>query len=254
MLKATARRAGFASQRELTTKMIHLRTACYIVIDLFSGIRDSEMMSIAENCITRGKSKDGSTDVLWLHGMIYKTGLRPKKWLVPPIVEEAIDKLTRLTAPLRMKLQQEESELETRLDLSNTTEKKNLVKRLITVRRQKDKLFLSRSLDGVVSVHSRTSLRYDLRRFCAAQGIKGDDGQTYSLHSHQFRRTYARFMARAVLGDLLTLRDHFGHWSLDMTLTYCKGGADDYETDTELLQMITSEKLIYGKTRSWVAI
>jgi len=50
-------------------------------------------------------------------------------------------------------------------------------------------------------------------------------------------------MAHAELGDLLTLRDHFGHWSLDMTLGYCVGGADDYETDTELLQMITSEKI-----------
>jgi hypothetical protein len=83
----------------------------------------------------------------------------------------------------------------------------------------------------------------DLKRFCAYLGILGEDGQPYPLHSHQFRRTYARFIARSELGDLLTLRDHFGHWSIDMTVYYADGGADEYEADTELLEMVAEEKL-----------
>ncbi|WP_031569270.1 integrase, partial [Acidithiobacillus thiooxidans] len=44
------------------------------------------------------------------------------------------------------------------------------------------------------------------------------------------------------LGDLLALREHFGHWSLDMTTYYADGGADEYESDIELMAMVTQEK------------
>ena len=68
--------------------------------------------------------------------------------------------------------------------------------------------------------------------------IRGEDGLPYPLHAHQFRRTYARFVARSELGDLLTLRDHFGHWSVDMAALY----ADGYEADVELLEMVIKKK------------
>ena len=239
---SAAREAGFVDFEDLRTEGVRLRTACYIVIDMFSGIRDSEMMSIGTNCISSGKSMDGSTDVFWLHGTIYKTGIRPKKWLVPPVVAEAVKVLTRLTEPLRQKLQLEERELETSIGIALAKEKGRLVKRLNTVYKHKDKLFLSKK-DSSIFVLSGTTMRMHLKRFCADFGIRGEDGQPYLLHSHQFRRTYARFIARAELGDLLTLRDHFGHWSLDMTVYYADGGADDYEADTELLEMITEEKI-----------
>ena len=176
---AIARDAGFDGFDDLNTESIRLRTACYIVIDMFSGIRDSEMMSIAENCISPGKSRDGRTDVLWLHGTIYKTGLRAKKWLVPPVVKEVVKVLTRLTAPLREKLRQEECDIERRIGLSIAKEKTKLAKRLDTVRKQKNKLFLSRSSKtdgGAISVLSGTAMGRDLKRFCADLGIRGENG------------------------------------------------------------------------------
>ncbi|HJV50645.1 MAG TPA: integrase [Noviherbaspirillum sp.] len=242
---AAARAAGYADAAALSDEVIRLRTACYIVIDLFSGIRDSEMMSIAEHCIAPDKSKDGSTDILWLHGTIYKTGQRPKRWLVPPVVEEAVRVLTRLTAPLRVALEREEVELQARIGNAIAKEQARLVKRLDTVRQHKDKLFLAKNLfkGAQVSVLSGMAMNADLKRFCAELGIRGEDGRPYPLHAHQFRRTYARFIARSELGDLLTLRDHFGHWSIDMTILYADGGADEYEADTELLEMVTKEKM-----------
>lgn len=241
-----ARDSGFDGAADLTTEAGYLRTACYIVIAIFSGIRDSEMMSIALNCIAHGKSRDGSTDLLWLHGTLYKTGMRSKKWLVPPVVKEAVDVLTRLTAPFHDKMRQEEAEIETHIGLVIATEKTRLMNRLNTVSKHKNKLFLSRSskLAGTgIAVLAGHSINKNLKRFCAFHGILGEDGQAYPLHTHQFRRTYARFIARSELGDLLTLRDHFGHGSIDMTVYYADGGADDYEVDTELLEMITKEKL-----------
>jgi integrase len=244
---ATARIAGYNRCANLTTDCIRLRTACYIAVGMFSGIRDSEMMSVTVHCIAHGTSRDGSTDVQWLHGTLYKTGIRPKKWLVPPIVQEAVDVLVRLTASQREKLLHEEHDLEIRISrLSLATERGKLVKRLDTVRKQKDKLFLSQSRNpkaGEVSVISGSSLSRDLKQFCIDLGIQSDNGLPYPLHSHQFRRTYARFIARSELGDLLALRDHFGHWSIDMTVYYADGGADEYESDTELLKMIAEEKM-----------
>lgn len=83
----------------------------------------------------------------------------------------------------------------------------------------------------------------ELKRFCADNTILGDGLRPYPLHTHQFRRTYAYFVARSELGDLLTLRDHFGHWSLDMTTYYADGATDDFESDVELLEMVAKEKL-----------
>lgn len=242
---ALARTFGFDGATELSSEWTRLRTACYILIDMFSGIRDSEMMSLSENCVAAGKSKDGGMDVWWLCGTIYKTGIRPKRWLVPPIVAEAVGVLTRLTARSRRILKEERKELEARVRNAPANDTLALVKRLDAVRKTQDKLFVSRpSHEGVrlVNVLSNVTMRYELRRFCADHGILGPDGQPYQLHAHQFRRTYARFIARSELGDLLTLRDHFGHWSIDMTVFYADGGADEYEADAELLDMITEEK------------
>lgn len=242
---AAAQRAGYAGHMELVTESVLLRTACYIIINMFSGIRASEMMSIPENCISAGQSKDGTTDVLWLHGTIYKTGIRPKKWLVPPVVREAVDVLGRLTAPLRNKLQAEEQEIAARIGTAIAKERQRLMKRLDSVRKCKDKLFVASSKQTkgtAISVLSAASGNYTLRQFCERMGINGEDGKPYGLHTHQFRRTYARFVARAALGDLLTLRDHFGHWSIDMTIYYADGGADEYEVDVELLDMVAAEK------------
>lgn len=101
-----ARALGFDGQDDVTSELVRLRTACYIVIDLFSGIRDSEMMSLADCCVIPGTSRDG-VEVLWLHGTLYKTGLQKKRWLVPPLVQTAITVLTQLTRPLRDKLNEE---------------------------------------------------------------------------------------------------------------------------------------------------
>jgi integrase len=224
------------------TEFVKLRTACFIVIAMFSGVRDSEAMSIEEGCIARGKSKDDSMDVCWLHGTIYKTGVRPHRWLVPAIVAEAVAVLSQLTSPLRERLRQEEHELLARLPNSIAKEKSRLTKRLHSVQKSKVKLFL-RNSRGEVAVVSGSAMNDELKRFCVDNAILDDDLQPYPLHTHQFRRTYAYFVARSELGDLLTLRDHFGHWSLDMTSYYADGATDDFESDIELLEMVAKEKI-----------
>lgn len=237
-----ARALGFVGQDELTSELIRLRTACYIVIDLFAGIRDSEMMSLADCCVVPGTTRDG-VQVLWLHGTLYKTGVRKKRWLVPPLVQGAIEVLAELTLPLRKKLDEELAELEQHTLDSSTRQDPSTAARLATVRKCRNKLFLGLGPgQKAIQVITGTTMNARLKAFCRHHGIVGADGQPYGLHSHQFRRTYAHYVARSELGDLLMLREHFGHWSLDMTLLYANGAADEYQADSELLEWIAEEK------------
>lgn len=243
---AMVRQWGYENAHKLTTDVNRLRIACYIVVGLFSGMRDSEVLSIAENCIARRRSRDGTCEVTLLHGTLYKMGMRPKAWQVPPIVEEAIAVLTRLTSPLREALRSEAAELRKDIPLTIGPERTRLVRRLTIAERHQDKLFLAKNSQqrNEMSVLSSVSVRNELKRFCVDHDIRDGDGGAYPLHSHQFRRSYARFMARAELGDLLTLRDHFGHWSLDMAVYYADGASDEYVADRELLEIVAAEKQI----------
>ena len=63
-------------------------------------------------------------------------------------------------------------------------------------------------------------------------------GNLWILRSHQFRRTFACLAARSALGDLRYLREHFKHWSLDMTLHY----ASNLLFDDSLFDEVLSER------------
>lgn len=239
-----ARVYGFSGARELNDELRCLRNACYIIINFFSGIRNSEMESLEINSISPGKSHDKSIDLLWLHGTIYKTGQRPYKWLVPPVVERAVRVMERYSEPLRAKLSAEEAGLIKDLERATDRKKPPIAQRLDTVRHQKNKLFLGeRPRDHrQIQVLSNAAINYQLKQFCRELSILGDDGEPWPLASHQFRRTYAYFVASSELGDLHYLREHFGHWSIDMTLLYAQGATDEFEIDSDLLHEIIAAK------------
>jgi integrase len=228
----------------LNKEKILLRTACYIIIAMFSGIRDSEIKSLETDCVIHRPSKDGLVDTIWIKGMIYKTGLRQKLWQVPPIVETAINVLTRLSEPLRYIFEQEEKYIKYQSIENHETINIEHNKRINTIKKQKNKLFiaLNRKYGKSISVINGSTINHNIQHFCE-QLLSSDSSESpFHLHPHQFRRTYARFIARSELGDLLALREHFGHWSLDMTTYYADGGADEYESDIELIAMVTQEK------------
>jgi hypothetical protein len=212
---------------------------------MFSGIRDSEMMSLETNCITHSLSSDQTTDIIWLHGTIYKTNQRAKKWIVPQVVERAVKVLSELSDDLRQELKCQILDSQRRITAPMTaTALGVLAKRLHRAGKQSQKLFLTRSSKSPtdIAVLSGHMLNINLREFCKNHDIVSETGAPYHLHAHQFRRTYARFVARAELGDLVSLREHFGHASLDMTVYYTEGATDTCDVDTELLEMVAAEK------------
>jgi integrase len=233
-----AQEYGFPSARAHSKELILLKTACYIVIAMFSGIRDSELLSLGAGCITRHPTQDG-IEARWLHGTIYKTGYRPKKWLVPPIVETAVRVMVRFSAPMRNALAAEEQALR-----EIGSQEQAFIKRRHKVQNQQEKLFLApdSKLGNQLSVMSGGTAGTLLKAFSKRFDILDDNGKPWPLAPHQFRRTFAYNYAKSQMGDLLYLQEHFGHHSLDMTLLYSGEGADDYEGDTELLEMIAKAK------------
>jgi len=68
-------------------------------------------------------------------------------------------------------------------------------------------------------------LNLNLKEWMAAQEWRDADGNPLLVHSHQFRRTFARLVMRHPGMNLLALKDHFKHKSVKMTDYYV--GCDD---------------------------
>lgn len=61
------------------------------------------------------------------------------------------------------------------------------------------------------------------------------DGNIWPIATHQFRRTFAVFVAKNLIGDLRYLRHHFKHWSMDMTLHYARHERGDEALISEII-------------------
>jgi integrase len=178
------------------------------VISFFSGVRDSEVTSIEESCIVRETTPE-ECDLWWLHAILHKTTKNPQglpaKWMVPAVVERAVQVLERMTRPLSAALQTTIAALEARLQNSHRVvpDRVALNRQLHVRGRMPERLFLCRDRrSGEIVVPGNGSLNRALKDFVAALDIRDHNGQLWNLHSHQFRRTFARFVARHVLGDL----------------------------------------------------
>jgi hypothetical protein len=86
---------------DLDDEVRFLRTCCYIIIAMFSGMRDSEIISLKDNCFERSCDMEGE-EYCWIHGLTYKLEEQPKpaKWMVPSVVEKAINVAVEVRKPL----------------------------------------------------------------------------------------------------------------------------------------------------------
>lgn len=197
---------GFDTLHNLNSEKLLLSTACYIIIAYFSGMRISEGMSIKAGCIEKKRSDNGTAYYL-LHSTYYKTVQRPKgdTWLVPEAVATAVDVLERLSKPLR-----EKSGLNY-LFLCNRMRKNNEI--------------------GVIS-----NMNTYLKQFMQETRVVLHQGKPWNLTPHQFRKSFAYFMARENKCNLKFLQGQFKHVSMDMTMWY----VITEEEDAELLDYVAS--------------
>lgn len=204
---------GLRFLTDLDDEVRVLRTCCYIVVAMFSGMRDSEIISLKDNCFERSFDMGGE-EYCWIHGLTYKLEEQPKpaKWMVPPVVEKAVNVAAGLRKSLLPYIGKR------RLYLSEVARDEGLKSKIINdATLLESSLFLGWKALGtrpefLQNVLTNTMLKKVAERFELV--VSSDDlaevidraaiapEKLWPLATHQFRRTFAVFVARNVLGDV----------------------------------------------------
>ncbi len=180
-----------------------------MVIAGFVGMRLSEILSLEVGAVERYPLGETELDQAYVVARLFKTVDGPEgrveRWLAPEPVVRAVECLERLTAPRRAAFGRRE-------------------------------LFLTEVNYGRAATPiSGVSINHRLNRFAAHVGVPPHEGRRWIFTSHQFRKTFARFVARNDRSQLLALADHFKHVSVAMTSRGYVG------TDFELHELVDEE-------------
>jgi integrase len=234
-VRAIYHRFGYTNGSDFQREQHLCRASCIAVILLFSGIRESELVSLQRNCY-RPRHLDGMP----AHGVL--TGLRFKgrefpercQWSVPTVVGTAVRGLMDLTAliwqdstisPVNLSQLRKPATGETSADIVRTEGAL-----LVTRHRKRRK--------GRATVMTGHVVRGDLQLLSIAAQCQNEDGDPWMLSCHQFRRTFAYLIARHQLGDVRYLRHHLGHADVETTIYYCTGAL----TDDVLTEEVAEER------------
>lgn len=238
------RHYGFHGLEELGKEEVWLRTSCYIAVAGFVGPRRSEVLSLRRKCAERTQIRVGDEhyDAVYIHGRTFKGSPNkagePARWMANDDVETAIGVLEALSVPLQKKIDAEIAALEAIPDDQRSLAQ---TQQLNAARVHRDGLFLGTGKSSwPVRVLNESTSNHYLKRLCAHFNIADRDGNVWPLHSHQFRRTLARFIARSRLGNPVYLQHHFKHWSSSLTWYYMQG-----EVDRELINYADEEYMNY---------
>ena len=207
--------------RLITTKhdidrcLKYLVDASFIVIAGFVGMRASEILSIRTGAIEYSPLGASGAKQAYLVARLFKTaevGGRLERWLAPAPVVTAVKVLERVSEPLR-------------------------------VASGRDELFLTRNTQycaviGITTMH----VNWRIREFAAYNGVRHHEGRAWPFSTHQFRKTFARFIARRDRSQLLALADHLKHVSVAMTAKGYVG------TDFDMQQLVDHEGQIETAT------
>jgi integrase len=213
-----ATRNDFQSAADLSAELVQLRTACFIIVVFSTGMRLSEILAMKRGCVRQEKTANHGT-FFWIDSRLYKTQKlvsgAPRAWMCGPLAAQAVEALERLCRILNVK---------TKYLFAD-------IRMFITVIRTKG---------SKVRLINRFTAGHEVKKFCAALGIRSD------IHTHRFRRSFARNIIRFSSTSILALREHFKHWSIYMTDWYV--GVDpelieDLEAERRLLSIEAMEKI-----------
>jgi integrase len=206
-----------------------LRTACIVLLTFVTGIRISELLSIKAGCIEVEKKPDG--EFIWLHSTLYKiqpaSEGRPARWLGGPLALKAVSTLERLT--------------------EETRKQSGCSYLVVPVTRSAFHKWNGK--DPLADAFDPTYL-HDFFGFI---GLKNALGRSPHIHSHMFRRTFARHVVRCDTTNLMALKEHFKHCSVAMTDGYV--GIDEelqdlLDSENDLLSLDSFDKALRSPTLS----
>lgn len=218
--------------------LFQLRTACYIVVASLSGCRNHELAYVQRGACYRTEDDEGEA-YWWMRSQSDKTGAGKTEWMVPEAAVEALRVMDRWAVPYQAMISEEIAQR--RAVNPQDPEITEAQKHASAVFLGADKLKgnRTRTLSG-------NSWGYWLKAFAKGCGVDWD------LASHQFRRKFANYAARSQFGDLRYLREHFKHWSQDMTNDgYALNDSQELELYAEIAGELEAIKL--GLAEQWLS-
>jgi integrase len=187
-------------------KLSQLRTACYIVVASLSGCRNHEISFLQSNACYSTVDDQGER-YWWMRSISKKTGVGATEWMIPEAAVTALRIMDRWAVPFQVELRRE-------IEAYRAADPTDV--RIALAQQHLGAIFVgsSRHKGKQVRTLSRSHMTESLKDFAKLCGLE------WNLASHQFRRKFANYAARSRFGDLRYLKEHFKHWSLDMTLGY----------------------------------
>lgn len=233
-LKALGWDGGF---RKFTEGLRELQVACYIVIASLSGCRNHELTYLQSGAYFRTEDENRET-YWWMQSRSEKTGAGKTEWMVPEAAVEALRVMDRLALPYQALLAEEITQR--RAANPQDTE-------IREAQRHVGAIFVGPHdyRDKPIRTSSLATWNNRLNDFAERRSL----GWTFS--THQFRRKFASYAARSQFGDLRYLREHFKHWSQDMTNdAYALNESQEMELYAEIQYELDTIKL--GLAEQWL--
>lgn len=221
-----------------TSALTELRTACYIVVASLSGCRNHELAYVQTDACYRSEDEAGES-YWWMRSESKKTGVGQTEWMIPEAAVRALRLMDRWAEPLQAKILSE---------ILRLTAANPLDPEIAEAQRHVGAVFLGENRKSGFRVRTVTEGAWHaaLRKFSARLGLKWD------LSTHQFRRKFANYTARSIFGDLRYLREHFKHWSQDVTNNaYALNESQELELYAEIQYELDDIKL--GVVDQWLS-
>ena len=230
------RRAGLENFRQLKVRLNLVRTACYVVIASLSGCRNHEMANLHSGSYYSTQDEAGE-QYWWMRSYSSKTSEGKTEWMIPDAAAVALQVLERWAEPYQALLAKE-------IEWHRSTNPGDV--RIAEAEAHVGALFvgLSTNKSNLVRTLCGAAFNRDLWAFSKWCGLD------WRLASHQFRRKFANYAARSQFGDLRYLREHFKHWSMDMTLGYALNESQEMGLYLEVQDELDDLKM--GVASTWL--
>lgn len=219
----------FNSSKEHFTLLNKTQISAGIIIQAYTGMRISELLSLEKNCIINENIviDNKKHQIKKIKGLTFKyqenvpiNDLEGKHttWLCPPIVEKAVEVLTCISDKTRYLYQ---------FHIENGNHKEQHYK----YKQNMNNLFLKVPMAKAYKQEThKVYLNY--KKFLNDENIDIN----FKMSSHCFRRTFARFFARSIIDiPIEALKEQFKHYSSDITEYYMR---DDKTADNTFMELM----------------
>lgn len=207
--------------------LINLRTACYVVLASTSGCRNHELANLQSGAHHRTQDDEG-TVYHWMRSRSDKTDAGIHDWMIPEAAVRTLRLMERWSVPYQAMITAE---------IMQRRRANPHDPQIAEAQKHRHTIFVGINQNEGNQVRTLSNTAWD----STLKAFAKDCGLSWNLSSHQFRRKFANYAAHSRFGDLRYLREHYAHWSLDMTLGYAMDDSWGQHLELELYAEIQGE-------------